>query len=148
MALATSMGQEAVDRFLAANVIFGVFDISRTPSQRGVRVAEGRGMLDPAGIEFFSEQYTPDMTDEERRSPAVSPLYADLRGLPPAIFTVGTADHLRSATQHRGVAPGQPQPLGGSTGEASHAPRMTEAGRRLEIGEVAEGFERHIEPIL
>jgi acetyl esterase/lipase len=88
------LGQDAVDRFLAANVIFGVFDISRTPSQRGVRVTEGRDMLDPAGIEFFSEQYTPGMTDQERRSPAVSPLYADVRGLPPAIFTVGTADHL------------------------------------------------------
>jgi acetyl esterase/lipase len=34
------------------------------------------------------------MTEAERRSPAVSPLYADLRGLPPAIFTVGNADHL------------------------------------------------------
>jgi acetyl esterase/lipase len=88
------LGPEAVGRFAAANVIFGVFDISRTPSQRGVRVAGGRDMLDPAGIEFFSRQYTPGMTDEERRSPRVSPLYADLRGLPPAIFTVGTADHL------------------------------------------------------
>lgn len=88
------LGQDAVDRFLAANVIFGVSDISRTPSQRGIRVVEGPDMLDPAGIEFFSEQYTPGMTVEERRSPGVSPLYADLRGLPPAIFTVGTADHL------------------------------------------------------
>ena len=88
------LGQDAVDRFLAANVIFGVADISRTPSQRGIRVVDGRDMLDPAGIEFFSEQYTPGMTVEERRSPRVSPLYADLQGLPPAIFTVGTADHL------------------------------------------------------
>jgi acetyl esterase len=75
-------------------VIFGVFDVSRTPSQRGIRVADCRDMLDPFGIEFFSEQYTPGMSDEERRSPRVSPLYADLQGLPPAIFTVGTADHL------------------------------------------------------
>lgn len=88
------LGPEAVARFRAANVIFGVFDISRTPSQRGVRVADGRDMLDPAGIEFFSEHYTPGMTDEERRSPRVSPLYADVQALPPAIFTVGTADHL------------------------------------------------------
>jgi acetyl esterase/lipase len=88
------LGQGAVDRFVAANVIFGVCDISRTPSQRGLRVADGPDMLDPGGIEFFSEQYTPGMTEAERRSPAVSPLYADLRGLPPAIFTVGTADHL------------------------------------------------------
>jgi acetyl esterase/lipase len=88
------LGPDAVDRFRAANVIFGVFDISRTPSQRGLRVADCADMLDPGGIEFFSEQYTPGMTEAERRSPAVSPLYADVRGLPPAIFTVGTADHL------------------------------------------------------
>ena len=92
------LGPEAVGRFRAANVVFGVFDISRTPSQRGVRVAAGRDILDPAGIEFFAEQYTPGMTDEQRRSPLVSPLYADLRGLPPAIFTVGTADHLLDDT--------------------------------------------------
>ena len=30
----------------------------------------------------------------ERRDPDVSPLYADLRGMPPALFTVGTTDHL------------------------------------------------------
>jgi acetyl esterase/lipase len=88
------LGPDALARFRAANVIFGVFDVSRTPSQRGIRVSPGRDMLDPAGIEFFSEQYTPGMTDEARRSPEVSPLYADVRGLPPAIFTVGTADHL------------------------------------------------------
>jgi acetyl esterase/lipase len=75
-------------------VIFGVMDISRTPSQRGLRVADTRDMLDPAGIEFFSAQYTPGMTDDDRRSPKVSPLYADVRGLPPAIFSVGSADHL------------------------------------------------------
>jgi acetyl esterase len=88
------LGQEAVDRFLAANVIFGVLDISRTPSQRGIRVSDAPDMLDPGGIEFFSELYTPGLTDDERRAPRVSPLAADLAGLPPAIFTVGTADHL------------------------------------------------------
>ena len=32
--------------------------------------------------------------DQDRRDPDVSPLYADLRGLPPALFTVGTRDAL------------------------------------------------------
>lgn len=88
------LGPEAVARFRATNAIFGVFDVSRTPSQRGARPDDGPDLLDPAGIAFFSEQYTPGLTDEQRRSAAVSPLYADVRGLPPAIFTVGTADHL------------------------------------------------------
>ena len=34
------------------------------------------------------------MSPEERRDPGVSPLYADLHGLPPALFTVGADDHL------------------------------------------------------
>ena len=40
------------------------------------------------------EQFTPDMDSEERRHPDLSPLYADLRDMPPALFTVGTADQL------------------------------------------------------
>ena len=32
--------------------------------------------------------------DQDRRDPDVSPLYADLRGLPPALFTIGTRDAL------------------------------------------------------
>jgi acetyl esterase/lipase len=34
------------------------------------------------------------MSPEERRDPGVSPLYAGLRGMPPAQFVVGADDHL------------------------------------------------------
>jgi acetyl esterase/lipase len=88
------LGPDAIGRFVAANLIFGVYDISRTPSQRGRRANAVPDMLDVGGIDFFTDQYTPGMSDEERRRPAVSPLYADVHGLPPAIFTVGNADHL------------------------------------------------------
>jgi acetyl esterase/lipase len=89
------LGPDAIGRFVAANLIFGVYDIGRTPSQRGQRaVIDAPDMLDVRGIDFFTDQYTPGMSDEERRNPAVSPLYADVHGLPPAIFTVGNADHL------------------------------------------------------
>ena len=40
------------------------------------------------------DDYVPGRSREEAKDPAVSPLYADLRDLPPALFTVGTADHL------------------------------------------------------
>jgi hypothetical protein len=38
------------------------------------------------------------MTIEERRSPNVSPLFADLQNLCPAFMSVGTADHLLDDT--------------------------------------------------
>jgi len=41
-----------------------------------------------------TECYLPGRTDEERRDPAISPAYADLRGLPPMFLSVGTCDHL------------------------------------------------------
>jgi acetyl esterase len=84
----------AVDRVDGANLVFGVYDWGRSPSQRGLRPHEGPDLLDPAGIEFFTECYLPGRTAEERRDPAVSPAYADLTGLPPALFSVGTCDHL------------------------------------------------------
>ncbi|HSO94935.1 MAG TPA: alpha/beta hydrolase fold domain-containing protein, partial [Acidimicrobiia bacterium] len=40
----------------------------------------------------------PGMPDERRRDPDVSPLYADLHGMPPALFAVGTNDHLLDDT--------------------------------------------------
>ena len=51
-------------------------------------------MLTPESIEWFTECYLPDRTDDERRDPAISPAFADLSGLPPALFSVGTTDHL------------------------------------------------------
>jgi acetyl esterase len=88
----------AIDRVDGANLVFGVHDWSRTPSQRGMRPQEGPDMLSPEGIEFFVECYLPGRTDEERRDPSISPLFADLRGLPPALLSVGTCDHLLDDT--------------------------------------------------
>ena len=36
--------------------------------------------------------------DRDRRDPQISPLYADLKGLPPALFSVGTRDLLLDDT--------------------------------------------------
>ena len=38
---------------------------------------------------------TPDRDEAGRRSPDISPLYADLRGMPPALFVAGDLDPLR-----------------------------------------------------
>jgi acetyl esterase len=86
----------AADRFLGANLVFGAYDLSRTPSQRGVGIAPGTDILDGTG--FPLDLFLPGMSDEDRRHPDVSPLYADLRGMPPALFSVGSNDHLLDDT--------------------------------------------------
>ncbi len=75
--------------FAGANLEAGAYDLSWTPSVR--RWGERNLVLNTPIIQWFTDQYVPE---ERRREPDVSPLYADLRGLPPALFTVGTLDPL------------------------------------------------------
>ncbi len=82
----------SVDRFGGANLVFGIYDLGGTPSQRGV--PERPDLLTAELIEYFADLFTPDRSVEQRRDPDISPLYADLRDLPPALFTVGADDHL------------------------------------------------------
>lgn len=73
---------DAASQFRAANMQFGVYDLSGTPSQIDLgRVA-------------FRDLYLPTTPLAERKVPDISPLYGDLRGMPPALFTVGTRDYL------------------------------------------------------
>jgi len=88
----------AIDRVDGANLVFGVYDWGRSPSQRGIRGTTGLDLLDPTGIEFFTECYLPGMSDDERRHPSISPAFADLANLPPALMSVGTSDHLLDDT--------------------------------------------------
>jgi acetyl esterase len=80
------------DAFAAAVLQYGAFDISMTPSQR--RWGERNLVLSTPIISWFGDQFLPGRDREARRDPDISPLYADLRELPPAIFTVGTQDAL------------------------------------------------------
>jgi acetyl esterase/lipase len=108
------IGPDAVSRFAGANLVFGVYDWGRSPSQRGIRPHDGPDMLSPEGIEFFTDCYLPGMSDDERRSPAISPAFADLRGLVPALLSVGTTDHLLDDTlllANRWAAAGNPVEL-------------------------------------
>jgi acetyl esterase len=76
--------------FRAANLVYGCYDVSMTPSQR--LWGERRLPLSTAAIRWFHDQYVPEHTDEQRRAAGISPLYADLHGLPPALFSVGALD--------------------------------------------------------
>jgi len=82
----------AAAAFRGANLVFGAFDLSLTPSAR--RWGERNLILSTPIVEWFAEQFLPTRTTEERRDPSVSPLYADLHDLPPALFTVGALDPL------------------------------------------------------
>ncbi|KQT54501.1 hypothetical protein ASG43_02600 [Aureimonas sp. Leaf454] len=80
--------------FAAANLNAGCFDLSLTPSVRAW--GEERLVLNTEDVAAFVERFLPAGTDP--RSPDVSPLYANLKGLPPALFTAGTCDLLLDDT--------------------------------------------------
>jgi acetyl esterase/lipase len=85
---------DAASRVAGANLTFGAYDLSGTPSQFGVRPSAAP---DVVGVETFDDllaAYTPGLSRLDVRRPDISPMYAPLHGLPPALFTVGTADHL------------------------------------------------------
>jgi acetyl esterase len=76
--------------FRAANLFYGAYDVSMTPSQK--HFGNERLVLRTLDIEKFHGAYLPGAHD--LRDPDVSPLYANLKGLPPALFSIGTADPL------------------------------------------------------
>jgi len=84
-----------VDRVRGANLVFGVYDLSGSPSNLlGSRPSDMPDILDPELAASVLATYLPGRTPHDAKDPACSPLYADLTGLPPALFTVGSADHL------------------------------------------------------
>jgi len=76
--------------FRAANLVYGCYDLGLTPSARNW--GERYLILSTPILEWFAGMWVPERA--RRRDPDVSPLYADLRGLPPALFSVGTLDPL------------------------------------------------------
>jgi acetyl esterase/lipase len=76
--------------FRGANLVYGAYDLSMTPSQRAF--GNTRLVLRTIDMQQFYNAFLPTVTD--RRVPDISPLYADLAGLCPALFSVGTKDAL------------------------------------------------------
>src|SRR6266567_3082603 len=100
-----------------ANIVYGAFDLALTPSQR--QFGNTRLVLRTIDITQFYNAFLPTVTD--RRVPDISPLYADLKGLCPALFTVGTRDALLDDTlfmHARWVAAGNDAELAIYPGEA------------------------------
>ncbi len=82
-----------IDGIRAANLVHGPFDLSGTPSRRG---ASPSVLEEPAPetTQAFLRAFVPECDEERARAADISPLYADLWLMPPALFTVGTADRL------------------------------------------------------
>ena len=78
--------------FKGANLVFGVYDLAMTPSARSW--GDRNLVISTPIMAWFADMFVPGATDDERRSPEISPLYADLRDMPPALFSVGTLDPL------------------------------------------------------
>jgi acetyl esterase/lipase len=96
--------------FRGANLVYGAFDLGMTPSQR--QFGDTRLILRTVDMQQFYNAFLPTIAD--RRVPDISPLYAELSGLCPALFTVGTKDALLDDTlfmHARWVAAGNPAEL-------------------------------------
>jgi len=68
--------------FIGASLYYGTYDLTGTPSQ----IAQDRVAV--------REIYLHPVPPAERKKPDISPLYGDLKSLPPALFTVGTEDYV------------------------------------------------------
>lgn len=115
---------------------YGVFDPGGTPSSRSW--GDEQLVLSTPGMQWFAAHFvSPDLLTH----PDVNPLHADLRGMPAALFTVGTMDPLLddSLFMHaRWLAAGNPGELEvypGGVHALTNFP--TKLGRRAVAGQDA-----------
>ncbi|MBB3773073.1 acetyl esterase/lipase [Angulomicrobium tetraedrale] len=96
--------------FRGANLNAGCYDLALTPSAR--HWGEAPLVLNTRDIRVFVGHYLREGGDVE--TPDISPLFGDLKGLPPALFTIGTSDALLDDTLFmapRWLAAGNPAQL-------------------------------------
>ncbi len=79
-------------RIAAANLVYGAYDMNGTPSQ--VLWGDRNLVLSLPIVRWFGNNFLPGAGFEQRRDPDISPVYARLGEMPPALFTVGTMDCL------------------------------------------------------
>lgn len=97
--------------FKGANLVFGCYDMALSPSQR--HFGNERLILRTIDIQKFGDAFLPN--GEDRSDPDISPIYARLHDMPPALFTIGTRDALMDDSlfmYSRWVAAGHEAELG------------------------------------
>ncbi|BCJ89728.1 esterase [Terrihabitans soli] len=81
-------------RFRAALLWYGVYDLA---GSKGLREAPRNALVFHAPTMLACLRLlTPHMSDEERRAGDISPLFADLKGMPPALLISGMKDPLHT----------------------------------------------------
>jgi acetyl esterase len=89
---------EARARFKRAVLYYGIYDLGRSEIWRKAKNPDFPD-LTPEDMNRYVDWFVPGKTDDQRRNPRYSPMYAQLKGMPPAMFLVGTADLLADDSQ-------------------------------------------------
>jgi acetyl esterase/lipase len=84
------------DRVKGAALTYGCYDLGGTEMRR--RAGRETLVLHGPTMSRILDKAR-GITADNRRDPALSPLYAELTGLPPALFVVGTRDPLQEDTE-------------------------------------------------
>lgn len=82
----------AIDKVIGMNLLYGHYDLARTPSNR--LATDSTLLINKKFLEESFELVFHGWDKERLRRPTYSPLYADLKNMPTALFTVGTLDPL------------------------------------------------------
>jgi len=83
---------KAIDKVKGINLFYGCFDLSRTPSCR--LSTDSTLILNKKSLNESFQLVFAGWNLSRLQNPEYSPLYANLKGMPPALFSVGTADPL------------------------------------------------------
>jgi acetyl esterase/lipase len=100
---------EGETRLPACIFVQGVFDLSGTPSARAA--GPETLLFDGPNLPRDLGRLTPGLDEAGRRSPDLSPLHADLSGLPPALFVMGELDAFRDDSVLMAEAWGRQAPV-------------------------------------
>lgn len=80
----------AIGKVIGVNLKYGCFDLSRTPSCR--MATDSTLFINKKRLDDGWEEVFHGWSKEQLQNPQYSPLYADLKNLPPVLFTIGTLD--------------------------------------------------------